>query len=114
DADASVKRRGRAAGLENAAHDHRGLVSEDVQFDRRSEAEMVIASEGGRNDDGVVFEEIEIDRLNLRVAVVAEMNVAQKIDRQNADRNLLRLHDAVDIDHRREADAPPPERLQLQ
>src|SRR5437762_14382032 len=70
----------------------------------------------GKNDR-VVAKEIEIElaaNLNLGVAVVAKVNVAQKVDRQNANRNLRGLDHAVDVDDRRESNAATPERLQLQ
>src|SRR5438874_6133681 len=75
-----------------------------------------------RKNDRVVFEQIEIERgrlrrstaLDLGVAVIAEVDVAEEVDREKANWNLIGLDDSIDVDDRRESHTAPPERLQLQ
>ena len=42
------------------------------------------------------------------------MDVAEKVDRQKPNRNLIRLDHAIDVDDRRESHAAAPEWLQFQ
>ena len=52
--------------------------------------------------------------LDARVAIVAEVQIAEEIDGQDAHRLLRRLEHPFDVDHRREADAFVPERPQAE
>ena len=51
---------------------------------------------------------------NFGVVIIAKMDVAEKVDRQQANRNLIRFDHAIDVDDRRESHAAAPERLQFQ
>ena len=51
--------------------------------------------------------------IDARIAVVAKVQIGKQIDAEKADGLLRWLDDAFDVDHRREADAIAPQRLQL-
>src|SRR5207302_11332064 len=85
-----------------------------VARDRGADAQAVIVGGGGGKHDRIFLEKIEIGGLNRGVAVVAKMVVAQQIDGEEPNRNLLRFDYSVDVAHRREMNAETPERLQFQ